>query len=179
MLNSIQLDIIAAVMFADRSPPSCFSSKSSHVPRTSSLIPLTVVTIEPPHACIVRLRSSSTTRPAQNMSLQQQQQQPLVTTTTTTTTTTYTLQVIFNNTNGTEHVPKTTSTTATITAYTLQVFRSSNSGYCMHAFRTHDQPWHNYTLSETNALLSWRTASQKSVHHAVRNLRKSKISKKC
>jgi len=55
----------------NRSPPSCRSSNSSQVPSTSSLIPLTVVTIDPPQACIVRLRSSSTTRPAQNMSLQQ------------------------------------------------------------------------------------------------------------
>lgn len=51
------------------SPPSCTSSKSSQVPRTSGVKLCTVVWMEPPQAFMVRFRSSSGTRPAQNMSL--------------------------------------------------------------------------------------------------------------
>lgn len=51
------------------SPPTCISSNFSHVPRTATVRLLTDVCIDPPHAFMVLFRSSSTTRPAQNMSL--------------------------------------------------------------------------------------------------------------
>ena len=50
------------------SPPTWVSSKSSQYPRVSSHRSLTVVWMDPPKAFIVRLRSSSITRPAQNIS---------------------------------------------------------------------------------------------------------------
>lgn len=50
------------------SPPIWLSSKCWQVPRTESPRSATVVRIEPPQAFMVRLRSSSGTRPAQNMS---------------------------------------------------------------------------------------------------------------
>ena len=62
-----------------RSEPICISSRTSHVPNTcadwAALLASgrfsTVVIIAPPHAFCVRFRSSSWTRPAQNMSLEQ------------------------------------------------------------------------------------------------------------
>ena len=53
------------------SPPICSSSNSSQRPKTSSVMSFTEVWIAPPQAFRVLLKSSSVTRPAQNMSLQQ------------------------------------------------------------------------------------------------------------
>ncbi len=51
------------------SPPICSSWKSWQDPSTPSVRPFTEVWMAPPQAFMVLLRSSSTTRPAQNMSL--------------------------------------------------------------------------------------------------------------
>ena len=51
------------------SPPICCSSKFSQRPKSSSVRLFTEVWIDPPQAFIVRRKSSSATRPAQNTSL--------------------------------------------------------------------------------------------------------------
>lgn len=50
--------------------PTCFSSNTAQLPSTLSFRSWTVVNTAPPHALSVRRKSSSGTRPAQNISLQ-------------------------------------------------------------------------------------------------------------
>ncbi len=72
-LSKIQSNLFKKVFWIFKttylSPPICSSSKVPHLPSTSSVSCLAVVCIDPPHAFNVLLRSSSATRPAQNISL--------------------------------------------------------------------------------------------------------------